>query len=90
MVTLMGERRRRGIYLLPALFTTGNLFFGFYAIVEAINGRLHEAAIGLILAGFFDLLDGRVARLTNTTSQFGGEYDGEHANCLCLPVCRKK
>lgn len=75
MVTLMGERRRRGIYLLPALFTTGNLFFGFYAIVEAINGRLHQAAIGLILAGFFDMLDGRVARLTNTTSRFGGEYD---------------
>ncbi|MFQ5457301.1 MAG: CDP-diacylglycerol--serine O-phosphatidyltransferase [Myxococcota bacterium] len=75
MVTLMRERRRRGIYILPALFTTGNLFFGFFAIVEAINGRLFEAAIGLILAGFFDLLDGRVARLTNTTSQFGGEYD---------------
>jgi CDP-diacylglycerol--serine O-phosphatidyltransferase len=70
-----GERRRRGIYILPALFTTGNLFFGFYALVEAINGRLFESAVGLILAGFCDLLDGRVARLTGTTSQFGGEYD---------------
>jgi CDP-diacylglycerol--serine O-phosphatidyltransferase len=66
---------RRGIYMLPALFTTGNLFFGFYALIEAINGHLFEAGIGIILAGVFDGLDGRVARLTRTTSQFGVEYD---------------
>ena len=75
MAPLDSERPRRGIYLLPALFTTGNLFFGFYALIEAINGNHFEAAVGLIFAGFFDLLDGRVARLTRTTSQFGGEYD---------------
>jgi CDP-diacylglycerol--serine O-phosphatidyltransferase len=61
--------------MLPALFTTGNLFFGFYALIEAINGHLFEAGIGIILAGVFDGLDGRVARLTRTTSQFGVEYD---------------
>lgn len=75
MDALRRERPRRGIYLLPALFTTGNLFFGFYALIAAINGRHFEAAIALMFAGFFDLLDGRVARLTRTTSRFGREYD---------------
>jgi CDP-diacylglycerol--serine O-phosphatidyltransferase len=69
------DHPRRGIYMLPALFTTGNLFFGFYALIEAINGHFFEAGIGIILAGVFDGLDGRVARLTRTTSQFGVEYD---------------
>ena len=70
-----GTRPRRGVFLLPALLTTGNLFFGFYAIIKAIHGEFFEAAVGLILAGLFDGLDGRVARMTRTTSQFGVEYD---------------
>jgi len=72
---MTGGRPRRGIYLLPALLTTGNLFFGFYAIIKAIHGEFSEAAVGLIIAGLFDGLDGRVARMTRTTSQFGIEYD---------------
>jgi len=69
------EKQRRGIYLLPALLTTGNLFFGFYAIIKAIHGNFFEAGVGIIIAGLFDGLDGRIARLTKTTSQFGTEYD---------------
>jgi CDP-diacylglycerol--serine O-phosphatidyltransferase len=65
----------RGLYLLPHLLTTGNLFFGFYAIVHAFVGDPEKAAQGIILAGFFDALDGRVARLTRSTSRFGVEYD---------------
>jgi len=69
-----GERRR-GIHLLPNLFTTGNLFFGFYTIVHATLGDANHAAMGIVLAMMFDIFDGRVARLTNATSKFGGEYD---------------
>jgi CDP-diacylglycerol--serine O-phosphatidyltransferase len=69
-----GERRR-GLHLLPNLFTTGNLFFGFYTIVHATLGDADHAAMGIVLAMLFDLFDGRVARLTNATSKFGGEYD---------------
>jgi CDP-diacylglycerol---serine O-phosphatidyltransferase len=67
--------RRQGIYLLPNLFTTGAMFCGFYAIVAAIRGDFEPAAIAIFAAMFFDGLDGRVARLTNTTSKFGEEYD---------------
>lgn len=67
--------RSRGIYLLPNLFTTGALFAGFYAIVQAMNGRFEHAAIGIFVAMILDGLDGRVARLTNTQSAFGAEYD---------------
>ena len=67
--------RRRGIYLLPNLFTTSALFAGFYAIVAAIRGDFEPAAMAIFVAGFFDGLDGRVARLTNTASKFGEEYD---------------
>ena len=67
--------RRRGIYLLPNLFTTAVLFFGFYAIVAAIQGRFEAAAIGIFVAMIMDGLDGRVARLTNTQTDFGAEYD---------------
>lgn len=70
-----GPRRRRGIYLLPNLFTTGNLFAGFYAIVMAMNGRFEHAAIAIFVAMFFDGMDGRVARLTNSQSAFGEQYD---------------
>ena len=65
----------KGIYLLPNLFTTGALFAGFYAIIAAMNGRFEIAAIAIFLAGLLDGLDGRVARLTNTQSAFGAEYD---------------
>ena len=66
---------RRGIYLLPNLFTTGALFSGFYAITSAMNGRFETAAIAIFVAMILDGLDGRVARLTNTQSAFGVEYD---------------
>jgi CDP-diacylglycerol--serine O-phosphatidyltransferase len=67
--------RRRGIYLLPNLFTTAALFAGFYSIVQAMNGRFDQAAIGIFVAMVLDGLDGRVARLTKTQSAFGAEYD---------------
>ncbi len=68
-------KRRRGIYLLPNLFTTAGLFSGFYAIIAAINDRFEAAAIAIFIAMILDGLDGRVARLTNTQSAFGTEYD---------------
>lgn len=67
--------RRRGIYLLPNLFTTGALFSGFYAITSAMNGRFETAAIAIFVAMILDGMDGRVARMTNTQSAFGVEYD---------------
>lgn len=69
------ELRRRGIYLLPNLFTTAALFSGFFAIVQAMNGRFEIAAVAIFVAMVFDGLDGRVARLTRTQSAFGAEYD---------------
>lgn len=71
----MAEQRRRGIYLLPNLFTTAALFCGFYAIVAAIHGRFEPAAVALFIAMIMDGMDGRVARMTNTTSEFGVQYD---------------
>lgn len=68
-------RRKRSIYLLPNAFTTANLFAGFYAVVQAMNGRFEIAAIAIFLAMAFDGMDGRVARLTNTQSAFGEQYD---------------
>jgi CDP-diacylglycerol--serine O-phosphatidyltransferase len=65
----------RGIYLLPNLFTTGALFAGFYAIIAGIDGRYTDAAIAVFVAAVLDGLDGRVARLTNTQSEFGVQYD---------------
>lgn len=67
--------QRRGIYLLPNLFTTLALFFGFYAIVAAVDGRFNQACITIFIAMICDSLDGRIARMTNTTSPFGAEYD---------------
>lgn len=69
------ESRRVGIYLLPNLLTTGGLFAGFYAIVAAMRGHYENAAIAIFIAMIMDGLDGRVARLTNTESAFGAEYD---------------
>lgn len=70
-----GNTKRRGIYLLPNLLTTAGLFSGFYAIVASTNGQFEMAAIAIFIAMVFDGLDGRVARLTNTESDFGAEYD---------------
>lgn len=67
--------RRRGVYLLPNLFTTGALFCGFYAVVAAMRGDFASAPIAILFALIFDGLDGRVARLTRTSSRFGAEYD---------------
>jgi len=67
--------RRRGIYLLPNLFTTGALFAGFYSMTAAIGGHYQVAAIAVFVALALDVLDGRVARLTNTQSAFGSQYD---------------
>lgn len=67
--------RRRGIYLLPNLFTTAALFAGFYAIVAAINSHFEAAAIAIYVAMFMDGMDGRIARLTNTQTDFGVQYD---------------
>ena len=67
--------RRRGIYLLPNLFTTGALFAGFYAIVQGMNNNFEFAAVAIFIAMVLDGLDGRVARMTHTQSEFGAEYD---------------
>lgn len=69
------RKRRRGIYLLPNLFTTAGLFSGFYGIVAAIGGRFEVAAVAVFIAMIMDGIDGRVARLTNTQSEFGVQYD---------------
>lgn len=69
------KRRRKGIYLLPNLFTTGTLFGAFYAIVSAMAGHFVDAAQGILFAMIADSLDGRIARLTNTSTDFGKEYD---------------
>ena len=69
------ELKRRGIFLLPNLFTTAALFAGFFAIVQAMQGDFERAAMAIFIAMVLDGLDGRVARLTNTQSAFGAEYD---------------
>lgn len=73
----MARRRplRRGIYLLPTLFTTGNLCCGFVSLIESARGRYENAAMLIIVAGVLDGLDGRIARMTGTTSEFGVEFD---------------
>lgn len=63
------------IYVLPNLMTTGNLFFGFFALISSIRGDFLFAAYAIVAAAIFDLLDGRLARLTRSTSKFGAEYD---------------
>jgi CDP-diacylglycerol--serine O-phosphatidyltransferase len=73
--TKRSRMRDRGIYLLPNLFTTGALFAGFYAVVQAMNGRFEYAAVAIFIAMVLDGLDGRVARMTHTQSAFGAEYD---------------
>jgi CDP-diacylglycerol--serine O-phosphatidyltransferase len=68
-------KMRRGIYILPNLFTTGNLFCGFWAIISVFQERFFYAAIAILLAAVFDVLDGKVARLSGATSKFGIQYD---------------
>lgn len=65
----------KGIYLLPNLLTTAGLFSGFFAIVSSMSGRFEAAAVAIFIAMIFDGLDGRVARMTNTQSEFGAQYD---------------
>lgn len=69
------KKHRRGIYLLPNLLTTGALFAGFYAIVGAMDGRFEAAAVAIFVAMILDGVDGRIARITNTQSAFGAEFD---------------
>ncbi|MBI9092178.1 MAG: CDP-diacylglycerol--serine O-phosphatidyltransferase [Desulfobacterium sp.] len=69
------EDFKKSIYVLPNLFTSMNLFCGFYAIVSAVDSRFVDASVAILIAGIFDLLDGKIARATKTTSQFGVEYD---------------
>jgi CDP-diacylglycerol--serine O-phosphatidyltransferase len=69
------ERRSQGIFLLPSLLTTGNLFCGFFALVLTVDYRYTEAALAIFVAMIMDMLDGRVARLMKATSQFGVEFD---------------
>jgi len=67
--------REKGIYLIPNLFTSGNLFCGVFAIIAVLSAEYVMAAVAILLASLFDVLDGKLARLTHTTSRFGGEYD---------------
>jgi CDP-diacylglycerol--serine O-phosphatidyltransferase len=69
------KEKRRGIYLLPNLVTTASLFCGFYAIIAAIQGNFYQAALSILIAAVLDGLDGRIARITRTTSAFGIQYD---------------
>ena len=71
----MNSTKKKGIYLLPNLLTTAGLFSGFYAVVASMNGHFGQAAVAIFIAMIFDGLDGRVARMTNTQSEFGAEYD---------------
>lgn len=73
--TMEGKPRARGIYLLPNLLTTASLFAGFYAIVAGMKGQYDMAAIAIFVAMIMDALDGRIARLTNTQTAFGAEFD---------------
>lgn len=65
----------RGVYLIPSLCTTGSLFFGFYSIIRSIAGDYFKAALVLFFSALFDMLDGRIARMTHSESDFGVEYD---------------
>ena len=73
---MVGNRRlRRGIYLLPTLFTVGNIFCGYWSLIQTYRGALELGAVLIVVAGVLDGLDGRIARLTGTTSDFGLEFD---------------
>jgi CDP-diacylglycerol---serine O-phosphatidyltransferase len=74
-MTFRRDRMKKGIYVLPNLFTTANLFCGFYATIASMKQMYEIAAITILIAVVMDGLDGRIARMTHTTSKFGGEYD---------------
>lgn len=76
-----GGRLGGAVYILPNLITTGNLFFGFFSIIKSMNGQFGWASAAIFLAAIFDVLDGRVARLTKGTSEFGVQYD---SLCDCV------
>jgi CDP-diacylglycerol--serine O-phosphatidyltransferase len=81
-ITEARPRRLGGaVYILPNLITTGNLFFGFFSIIKSLNGQFGWASLAIFLAAIFDVLDGRVARLTKGTSEFGVQYD---SLCDCV------
>jgi CDP-diacylglycerol---serine O-phosphatidyltransferase len=69
------DNMKKGIYVLPNLFTTAGLFSGFYSIISSMKSQFEVAAIAILVAAVLDALDGRIARMTNTTSKFGAEYD---------------
>ena len=69
------EKMKKGIYVLPNLFTTASLFAGFYSMIASMKGLFEVAAVAILVAAVLDALDGRIARMTNTTSKFGAEYD---------------
>ncbi|MBI3794067.1 MAG: CDP-diacylglycerol--serine O-phosphatidyltransferase [Nitrospinae bacterium] len=73
--TKFRQKLRKGIFILPSFITTLSFFCGFYAMIASFNEQYHNAAIAILFSGLFDFLDGKVARLTNTTSHFGMEYD---------------
>jgi CDP-diacylglycerol--serine O-phosphatidyltransferase len=75
MRTEKSENLRKGVYLLPSLITSGGIFAGFYVIIASTDGNFKHAAWFILVAAIFDALDGKVARLTNSTSQFGVELD---------------
>ena len=66
---------KKGIFILPSLFTTGNVFCGFYAFISVMNENFYFAGVAIVVAIIFDALDGRIARMTHTTSEFGVQYD---------------
>jgi len=74
-ISKSGKKNKKGIYILPNLFTTCSLFCGCYAIIAATQGRYDAAAVAILISSLLDGLDGKIARFTNTTSQFGIEYD---------------
>jgi len=69
------DLRQKGIYIIPNLFTSGNIFCGVFSLISALHGEYLTAALAILVASIFDMLDGKIARLTNTTSKFGVEYD---------------
>ena len=73
--SLRRDRMKKGIYVLPNLFTTANLFCGFYSAIASMKGMYEIAAVAILIAAVLDGLDGRIARITHTTSRFGGQYD---------------
>ena len=77
--------RLRGVYLLPNLLTLGALFAGFYAIIAGMSGNFNEAGWAIVIAGICDGLDGRIARLTNSQSAFGAEFDSM-SDMVCFGV----